>query len=114
MANYKLGYVTIDDKEKDFIEDLNKSLEMIRQIQEITKSLPVDILTFLEFLNTEELVKRDRSDGYDEYWFIGLNKRGVIAMPKAYPYGDCEETLPFDEYGITWARTKEELFGVAK
>lgn len=33
---------------------------------------------------------------------MGVSKRGVIGMPVAFPFGECERVFPFEEYGTTW------------
>lgn len=90
-------------------KSLEKELGMpLERLIPFLKELGIDAATLLKYLTAEtcfvvcgnELV---------EYAIWGVGKKGVLAVPKSCPYGDCLTTFEYEQCGKTWALTKEEL-----
>lgn len=83
-------------------------LKILGDCQELTATTGIDLATLLRFLKSKTCFEQ----GYvepREYVIWGVDKKGVLAVPKSCPYGDCLITFEYEDYGKTWALTKEEL-----
>lgn len=84
---------------------IDKMTYKLGQLEDIEDELGIDLITLFKILEAEECYFEE--DG--QCFIVGVNKNGVILMPKKFPYGECEHTVPFKELGKTWALTKEGL-----
>lgn len=86
----------------DFVEGF---INKLGQLEDIEDELGVDLITLFKYLKAYYCFTKEHGNCY----VIGVSKDGVILMPKAFPYGECEFTEDFKNYGKTWSLTKEEL-----
>lgn len=84
--------------------------QKLGQLEDIEDELGIDLIALFKILKTKECYSKE--DG--ECLIMGINKNGVILMPKKFPFGECEFTAPFAELGKTWALTKEDFLVMAK
>lgn len=77
----------------------------LSQLEDIEEELGIDLITLFSILREKECFVKNSGVCY----IMGFSLSGLILMPKAFPYGECEYHVPLKDYGRTWALTKEEL-----
>ena len=87
------------------IQILKNCIEKQQQYKTIEEELGIDLLTLFKYLKSYDCCTKEKGDCH----VVGIASHGIILMPKAFPFGECEFIEDFKDYGKTWALTKEEL-----
>ena len=87
-----------------------QAFKKLEEFETIEEELGIDLPTLMKYLNAKSCFTKE--DG--ECYIVGINKKEIILLPRAFPYGECETAETFEDYGKTWAVTKEELYGESK
>lgn len=80
-------------------------MNKLGEYEDIEEELGIELTTLFKILKANECYSKE--DG--ECRIVGIDMNGVILMPKKFPFGECEFTVPFAEFGKTWALTREGL-----
>ena len=83
-------------------------LKILADCQELKDITGIDLATLLKFLKSKTCFEQGYAEAR-EYVIWGVDKKGVLAVPKSCPYGDCLTTFEYEQFGKTWALTKEGL-----
>ena len=83
-------------------------LKILEDCQELKETTGISLAMLLKFLKSTTCFEQGYAEPR-EYFIWGVDKKGVLAVPKSCPYGDCLTTFEYKDYGKTWALTKEEL-----
>lgn len=93
-------------KELHIVEDMNKALDRLSQLEDIEEELGIDLITLFKALNGA--------------WFINDKKAIYVGSPYLCYCGNYKKELEMQfravdvwylvkDYGKTWALTREEL-----
>ena len=106
-AKYKdiYGFEKYSELEDNVDCELTLAIDKLGQLEDIEDKIKIDLITVFKWLDAEECYHKEVGNCY----IVGISKNEIILLPKAFPYGDCKFTEPFEKYGKTWALTKEEL-----
>ena len=109
--NENLIYSIIAEPKEAFVE-LNKGIQKLGQLEDIEDELGIDLITLFKalkngvyyFTHGTQLTK-DYVWLVDNYMNIGARDKLSYSFMTAFE----KQTLLFQDYGKTWALTKEEL-----
>ncbi len=77
--------------------------------EDIEEELGIDLVTFFKYLSAKEVFFINDHNEVRKAVVRSIDKKGLIVFEEAFYWGECDFTLYFNEYGKTWALTKEEL-----
>ena len=97
----------------NIIEELEKDLHKLEQLEDIEKELEIDLLTLFEalkngvyyFTNKKTQITKDYVVLVDNYMGAGTCDKLSYSFKTVF----VGKTLSFEDYCETWALTKEEL-----
>ena len=92
-------------------------LSEMLEYKTIEEKLPIDLPTYFKYLEAIKVYTKEDTGGnieeeryiINEHYVVGCTSNSVILLPVACPYGECELTRKFTDYGKEWALTREEL-----
>ncbi len=110
-SNYTtdINNVYVDELDNGYKFATGKAIEKLGQYEDADEKLETDFPTYIKYIDSEKaFVKEDNGD-IEECYVIGGTLDSIILMPVAFPYGECEFTRKFQEYGTKWALDRKEL-----
>lgn len=90
------------------VEDFSncyEAIDKLGELEDIEEKYDIDLITLFDILEKEQCYDKENGACH----IVGVARDGVILMPKAFPYGECEFTRPFTELNKTWFLTRKEL-----
>ena len=92
-------------------EITNRILNEMLKYKEIEEKLEIDVPTYFKYVGSEKAFVKEDNGTIEECYVIGGTLDSIILMPVAFPFGECEFTRKFKDYGIVWALDRKELKG---
>ena len=81
----------------------------LADLEDIEEELGIDLVTFFKYLSAKEVFFTNDFNKIQKAVVRSIHKKGLIVFEKAFSWGECDFTLYFNDYGKSWALTKEEL-----
>ena len=101
-------YTIISEPNRIFFK-MNECVQKLGQLEDIEEELGIDLITFFKYLSAKEVFFINDFNKIQRAVVRSIIKNGLIVFEKAFSWGECDFTLYFNDYGKTWALTKEEL-----
>lgn len=89
--------------------DKQAFLNKLGKYEDIEEELGIDLVTFFKYLNAKEVFFINDFNEVQRAVVRSINKKGLIVFEEVFSWGECDFILYFNDYGKTWALTKEEL-----
>ena len=102
----KLGRYEDVDPRPNYLRKMKKEYLKYKDIEE---ELGIDLITFFKYLSAKEVFFINDFNEVQKAVVRSIDKKGLIVFEEAFYWGECDFTLYFNDYGKTWALTKEEL-----
>ena len=93
-----------------FSENGVKAIDKLGQLEDIEDELGIDLITLFKALKQEWIYRKDYfPDRIVKCSPRGIKKDGLRVLDEDEYYLEDTITLEYEEFGKTWALTKEEL-----
>ena len=89
--------------------ELIRANQKLGQLEDIEEELGIDLITFFKYLSAEKVFFIDDFGKIQIAIVRAITKEGLQVFQEGFYWGECDFTLPFKEYGKTWALTEGEL-----